>query len=114
MRICVVGSGYVGLVSGACLADFGMIVVGIDKDSEKISALQRGEIPIYEPGLGTLVRKNAQAGRLSFSTDLGASPTPATAAPHHLRRARCPRNLHRSGHPRAPRGRCPEGCHADG
>ena len=71
MRICVVGTGYVGLVSGACLADFGMQVVGVDKDVDKIEALRRCEIPIYEPGLATLVRKNMAEGRLRFTTDLG-------------------------------------------
>ncbi len=70
MNICVVGSGYVGLVTGACLADFGMTVVGVDKDVAKVEALSRGEIPIYEPGLGTLVRKNMEQGRLTFSSDL--------------------------------------------
>jgi len=71
MNICVVGSGYVGLVTGACLADFGMHVVGVDKDAAKVAALCRGEVPIYEPGLATLVQKNMEEGRLSFSTDLG-------------------------------------------
>jgi UDPglucose 6-dehydrogenase len=71
MNICVVGSGYVGLVTGACLADFGMTVVGVDKDADKVAALQRGEIPIYEPGLAALVAKNGAAGRLSFTTELG-------------------------------------------
>jgi UDPglucose 6-dehydrogenase len=71
MNICVVGSGYVGLVTGACLADFGMHVVGVDKDSAKVEALSRGRVPIYEPGLGTLVRKNMEEGRLRFSTELG-------------------------------------------
>ncbi len=70
MKICVVGTGYVGLVTGACLADFGMTVTGVDKDAAKIGALQRGEIPIYEPGLEELVEKNVQEGRLSFTTDL--------------------------------------------
>ena len=79
MKICVVGSGYVGLVSGACLADFGMIVVGVDKDGEKIAALRRGDITIYEPGLTTLVRKNVADGRLSFSTDLGPAIEEARA-----------------------------------
>jgi len=71
MNICVVGSGYVGLVTGACLADFGIHVRGVDKDVAKVEALNSGEIPIYEPGLRTLVRKNMDEGRLSFSTDLG-------------------------------------------
>ncbi len=79
MRICVVGSGYVGLVSGACLADFGMVVVGVDNDAQKIAALKHGEITIYEPGLATLVRKNVEAGRLSFSTDLGPAIESARA-----------------------------------
>jgi UDPglucose 6-dehydrogenase len=79
MNICVVGSGYVGLVTGACLADFGMQVTGVDKDHGKVAALRRGEVPIYEPGLRTLVRKNMEEGRLAFSTDL-ASAIEAAAA----------------------------------
>ncbi len=71
MNICVIGSGYVGLVTGACLADFGMHVIGVDKDAAKVAALCRGEVPIYEPGLATLVQSNMAEGRLSFSTDLG-------------------------------------------
>jgi UDPglucose 6-dehydrogenase len=70
MHIAVVGSGYVGLVTGACLADFGMDVTCVDKDERKIGMLERGEIPIYEPGLDTLVAKNAKAGRLHFTTEL--------------------------------------------
>ena len=70
MKICVVGSGYVGLVTGACLADFGMTVTGVDKDASKIAALERGEIPIYEPGLEEIVAKNVRAGRLRFTTEL--------------------------------------------
>jgi UDPglucose 6-dehydrogenase len=70
MHIAVVGSGYVGLVTGACLADFGMAVTCVDNDARKIAMLQRGEIPIYEPGLDALVAKNKKAGRLFFTTEL--------------------------------------------
>ena len=79
MKICVVGSGYVGLVTGACLADFGMEVTGVDKDAAKIEVLRSGEIPIYEPGLKTLVRQNMDAGRLRFTTELGAAVEAAEA-----------------------------------
>ena len=70
MRIAMIGSGYVGLVSGACFADFGHLVACVDKDSGKIASLTRGEMPIYEPGLQELVARNAAQGRLTFSTDL--------------------------------------------
>ena len=70
MRVAMIGTGYVGLVSGACFADFGHHVICVDKDAAKIAALQRGEMPIYEPGLGALVAANVKAGRLSFATDL--------------------------------------------
>ena len=70
MRIVMVGSGYVGLVSGACLAQFGHDVICIDKDPAKIAALRGGKIPIYEPGLDRMVTDNAKAGRLSFDTTL--------------------------------------------
>ncbi|MGK6353944.1 UDP-glucose dehydrogenase family protein [Sphingomonas sp. DT-207] len=70
MRIVMIGSGYVGLVSGACFADFGHQVVCVDKDATKIARLNAGEIPIYEPGLDDLVARNVAAGRLSFSTEL--------------------------------------------
>ena len=79
MNITVVGTGYVGLVTGACLADFGMQVVCVDKIADKIAALERCEIPIYEPGLATLVRHNLEAGRLSFTTELGPAIEEATA-----------------------------------
>jgi UDPglucose 6-dehydrogenase len=79
MNICVVGSGYVGLVTGACLADFGIPVTGVDKDETKVAALSRGEIPIYEPGLATLVRKNMDEGRLSFTSELGPAIEAAQA-----------------------------------
>ena len=68
----MVGAGYVGLVSGACFADFGHEVVCVDKDASKIDALHAGRMPIYEPGLDVLVERNVEAGRLQFSTDLAA------------------------------------------
>jgi UDPglucose 6-dehydrogenase len=70
MRVTMIGTGYVGLVSGACFADFGHDVICVDKDHLKIAALGRGEMPIYEPGLRELVFGNVQAGRLSFSTEV--------------------------------------------
>ncbi|RDE07670.1 UDP-glucose dehydrogenase family protein [Pelagibacterium lacus] len=73
MKIAMIGAGYVGLVSGACFSDFGHDVVCIDISEDKIARLKRGEIPIYEPGLETLVETNARAGRLSFTTDLNAA-----------------------------------------
>jgi len=71
MRVAMIGTGYVGLVSRACLADFGHHVTCIDKDAAKIAALQRCEIPIYEPDLDRIVESNAREGRLDFTTDLG-------------------------------------------
>mgnify|MGYP003849868585 CR=1 FL=1 len=71
MKIAMVGSGYVGLVSGACFADFGHDVVCIDKDQSKIDRLHAGIMPIYELGLDALVDSNVKAGRLNFTTDLG-------------------------------------------
>ena len=79
MKIAMVGSGYVGLVSGACLADFGHEVVCIDKDPAKIERLRAGEMPIYEPGLDELVRRNVQDGRLAFTTDLAEGMAGAQA-----------------------------------
>ena len=70
MRIVMIGSGYVGLVSGACLADFGHEVICVDKSTEKVEALERGEVPIFEPGLEAIIAHNRAAGRLSFSLDL--------------------------------------------
>ncbi|MEO1220606.1 MAG: UDP-glucose/GDP-mannose dehydrogenase family protein [Pseudomonadota bacterium] len=79
MKIAMVGSGYVGLVSGACFADFGHDVVCIDKDQAKIDALHEGVMPIYEPGLDSLVESNVKAGRLSFTTSLSEGIKDASA-----------------------------------
>src|SRR5690606_25165073 len=73
MHIAVVGTGYVGLVVGACLAETGNDVVCCDIDEGKIARLQRADIPIYEPGLEPLVSRNLQEGRLSFTTDVGGA-----------------------------------------
>jgi len=79
MRIAMVGTGYVGLVSGACFSDFGHEVICVDKDAAKIGRLSRGEVPIFEPGLEALIAKNAAAERLSFTTDLGVAVAGAEA-----------------------------------
>ena len=79
MRIAMIGTGYVGLVSGACFSEFGVNVVCVDKDEAKIARLKRGEIPIYEPGLDALVASNVKAERLSFTTDLAKAVAGADA-----------------------------------
>src|SRR3954463_8503600 len=79
MRIAMIGTGYVGLVSGACFSDFGHDVVCVDKDERKIEALRQGLMPIYEPGLDQLVERNVRDGRLSFTTDLAAGVADAEA-----------------------------------
>jgi UDPglucose 6-dehydrogenase len=79
MRIAIIGTGYVGLVSGACFSEFGVSVSCVDQDAAKIAGLQRGEMPIYEPGLAALVAGNAAAGRLSFTTDLAMAVAGADA-----------------------------------
>jgi UDPglucose 6-dehydrogenase len=73
MRVAMIGTGYVGLVSGACFSEFGVSVTCVDKDADKIERLNRGEMPIFEPGLEQLVAVNKAAGRLSFTTDLGTA-----------------------------------------
>src|SRR5689334_5717333 len=79
MRIAMIGTGYVGLVSGACFADFGHHVICVDKDSAKIDGLHAGRMPIWEPGLEALVKANADRGRLEFTTDLAAGVKDADA-----------------------------------
>ena len=79
MRVAMIGTGYVGLVSGACFSEFGHEVACIDLDADKIAALKRGEMPIFEPGLGALVAANLRAGRLSFATDVGPAVARADA-----------------------------------
>ncbi|ATG45959.1 UDP-glucose 6-dehydrogenase Ugd (plasmid) [Phaeobacter piscinae] len=79
MRIAMIGTGYVGLVSGVCFSDFGHDVVCVDKDAAKIARLQAGEVPIYEPGLEDLMARNVAAGRLSFTDDLAAAVAEAEA-----------------------------------
>ncbi|PZR00027.1 MAG: UDP-glucose 6-dehydrogenase [Cereibacter sphaeroides] len=79
MKIAVIGTGYVGLVSGVCFSDFGHDVICVDKDPGKIEKLERGEIPIFEPGLDVLLAKNVKAGRLSFTLDLASAVDGADA-----------------------------------
>ena len=79
MRLAMIGSGYVGLVSGACFSDFGHTVTCVDTDEGKIAALRQGIMPIYEPGLKDLVDRNVREGRLAFSPDLAAAVADAEA-----------------------------------
>ena len=79
MRVAMIGTGYVGLVSGVCFSDFGHDVICVDKSDRKIKMLQNGEVPIYEPGLDVLMAKNVAAGRLTFTTDLAAAVDGADA-----------------------------------
>ncbi|MEE8393011.1 MAG: UDP-glucose 6-dehydrogenase, partial [Rhodospirillales bacterium] len=70
MRVAMIGTGYVGLVSGVCFSEFGHDVVCVDKDTDKIARLNEGDVPIFEPGLEDLMASNVKAGRLSFATNL--------------------------------------------
>src|ERR1700730_985517 len=79
MRIAMIGTGYVGLVSGTCFSDFGHLVTCIDRDAAKIGELQNGKMPIFEPGLDALVASNVEAGRLSFATESAAAIRAADA-----------------------------------
>jgi len=79
MHVAMIGTGYVGLVSGACFADFGHHVICVDKDADKIASLARGEVPIFEPGLADMVKTNLHQGRLVFSTELPAAVRKADA-----------------------------------
>jgi UDPglucose 6-dehydrogenase len=79
MQIAMIGTGYVGLVSGACFSEFGITVTCVDKDEDKIARLRAGEIPIFEPGLADLVESNVESGRLSFTTDLATAVRGAQA-----------------------------------
>src|SRR5690242_16803930 len=79
MRIAMIGTGYVGLVSGACLSEFGHEVVCVDKEAAKIDALKAGKVPIFEPGLEDVIATNVKAGRLSFTTELSAAVPKADA-----------------------------------
>src|SRR4029079_13551296 len=79
MKIAMIGAGYVGLVTGACFAEFGHDVTCIDSAPDRVASLTRGEIPIYEPGLEALIKKGESAGRLSFTGDLAAGVAGAAA-----------------------------------
>jgi len=90
MNVTVIGTGYVGLVTGACLADAGNHVFCLDLDGRKIARLNAGEIPIFEPGLEPIVKRNEQAGRLRFSTDVPASVAHAARSPSSIPEANTP------------------------
>ena len=81
MNICVVGSGYVGLVTAACLADSGQTVVSADVDAAKIRSLEAGEVPIFEPGLAEMIRRNTAEKRLTFTNDVESALAKARSTP---------------------------------
>ena len=101
MRIAVVGTGYVGLVAGACFAESGNDVVCVDKDQTKVRTLQRGKMPIYEPGLEELVRRNRAEKRLTFTTTLAKAVRDSAG---HLHRGRYTTGRRRIGGPAARAG----------
>ena len=90
MKVTVIGTGYVGLVSGTCLAEVGNDVLCLDVDAEKIRILEEGGVPIFEPGLQEMVRRNVAAGRLHFTTDVSAPSitAPSSSSPSARRRTR--------------------------
>ncbi len=87
MKICILGAGYVGLVTGTCLSDFGLEVICVDKDSEKIKGLNNGKVPIYEPNLESLIKKNVTAGRLTFTNEIANLCDKVGADVHQIAKA---------------------------
>ena len=98
MRIAMIGGGYVGLVSGACFAEFGSEVTVVEVDPDKLAALRDGRMPIYEPGLDKLVAENVAAGRLTFTGDLTAARARRRGGVHRRRHADPPRRRPRRSH----------------